>query len=175
MQFNQTKDPEGKQHLYAELAKYGKSKARIIDKEGYEYYSRWQNSIVRAFFGIDQKENNPAAIGKKVFPPIPAKEVEEAIALLSRLGLISKTANGFALRDPNIATERENKDFVGKLRIVEMLRLAQDVFNHVPPERSRIQRHDRLHLQAGLPGPEGEDPGLPRRGENPGGIGHGRR
>lgn len=133
VQYDQTRNPEAKQHLHAELAKYGKSKARIIDKEGYEYYSRWQNSIVRAFFGIDQKENNPAAIGKRVFPPISAKEVEEAVALLSRLGMISKTANGFSLREPNIATVRENKDFVGKLRIQEMLKLAQDVFNHVPP------------------------------------------
>ena len=49
-------------------------------------------------------------------------------------GSASTTANGYALRDPNIATERENKDFVGKLRILEMLRLAQDVFNHVPPK-----------------------------------------
>jgi uncharacterized protein (TIGR02147 family) len=134
VQFNQSKDPEGKKHFYAELAKHGQSKARIIDKEGYDYYSRWQNSIVRAFFGIEQKEGNPAAIGRRVFPQVPAQEVEDAIKLLLQLGMISKTANGFALRDPNIATERENKDFVGKLRILEMLRLAQDVFNHVPPK-----------------------------------------
>ncbi len=133
VQFNQSKDPEGKKHFYAELARYAKSKARIIDKEGYEYYSRWQNSIIRAFFGIEKKENNPSAIGKKVFPQVPDKEVEEAIKLLIQLGMISKTANGYALRDANIATERENKDFVGKLRILEMLRLSQDVFNHVPP------------------------------------------
>jgi uncharacterized protein (TIGR02147 family) len=134
VQFGQAKDPEGKQHLYAELAKYAKSKARIIDKEGYDYYSRWQNSIVRAYFGIEKKEKNPSVIGKRVFPQIPAREVEEAIALLLKLGMVSKTANGYALQDPNIATERENKDFVGKLRILEMLRLAQDVFNHVPPK-----------------------------------------
>jgi uncharacterized protein (TIGR02147 family) len=133
VQFNQAKDPEGKSHLYAELARYAKSKARIIDKEGYEYYSKWQHSIVRAFFGIDRKEANPAAIGRKVFPQIPAKDVEETIELLLRLGMVSRTANGYALRDPNIATERENKDFVGKLRILEMLRLAHDVFNQVPP------------------------------------------
>lgn len=133
VQFNQSKDSEGKQHLYSELARYAKSKARIIGMEGYEYYSHWQNSTVRAFFGIDQKENNPAAIGRKVFPQVPTREVEDAIELLLRLGMISRTANGFALRDPNIAVERENKDFVGKLRIQEMLKLSQDVFNHVPP------------------------------------------
>ncbi len=133
VQFNQSKHPEGKQHLYSELAKYAKSKARIIGLEGYEYYSKWQNSSIRAFFGIDQKENNPGIIGRKVFPKVPAKEVEEAVKLLLNLGMISKTANGYALRDANIATERENKAFVGKLRIQEMLRLATDVFNHVPP------------------------------------------
>ena len=133
VQFNQSKDPEGKQHLYSELAKYAKSKARLIGMEGYEYYSKWQNSSIRAFFGIDQKENNPAVIGRKVFPQVPAKEVEEAIKLLTGLGMISKTANGYSLSDPNIATVRENKEFVGKLRIQEMLRLATDVFNHVPP------------------------------------------
>lgn len=133
VQFGQSKDPEGKQHLYSELARYAKSKARIIGLEGYEYYSRWQNGAVRAYFGIDQKENNPAAIGRRVFPQVPAKEVEDAIGLLLRLGMIARTANGYALRDANIAVERENKDFVGKLRIGEMLGLARDVFNHVPP------------------------------------------
>jgi len=133
VQFDQSKEGEGKRHLYAELAKYGKSKARIIEKEGYDYYSKWQYSIIRAFFGINQKENNASGIGGRIFPQVPAKDVEAAIGLLLRLGLISKTANGYALRDSNIATERENKDFVGKLRILEMMRLAQEVFNHVPP------------------------------------------
>jgi len=132
VRFNQSKDPESKNHLYSELAKYTRSKARIIAKDGYEYYSKWNYSIIRAFFGINRKENNPSAIGKRIFPQIQAKDVEEAIRLLLELGLISKTANGYALREANIATERENKDFVGKVRILEMLRLAQEVFNHVP-------------------------------------------
>lgn len=132
VRFNQSKDPESKNHLYSELAKYSRSKARIIAKDGYEYYSKWHHSIIRAFFGIDRKESNAAAIGRKIFPQVPGKDVEEAIRLLLELGLISKTANGYALREANIATERENKDFVGKVRILEMLRLAQEVFNHVP-------------------------------------------
>jgi uncharacterized protein (TIGR02147 family) len=134
VRFNQSKDPESKNHLYSELAKYSRSKARIIDKDGYEYYAKWHNSIIRAFFGINHKENNPGVIGRKVFPQVPAKEVEETVRLLLDLGLISKTANGYSLKESNIATERENKDFVGKVRILEMLRLAQEVFNHVPPQ-----------------------------------------
>jgi uncharacterized protein (TIGR02147 family) len=133
VQFDQSKDPEGKQHLYAELARYAKSKARILGLEAYEYYSKWQNASVRAYFGIDQKENNAAAIGRRIFPQVSAKEVEDAIHLLLKLGLAGRTANGYALRDANIAVERENKDFVGKLRIQEMLKLASEVFPHLAP------------------------------------------
>jgi uncharacterized protein (TIGR02147 family) len=133
VQYNQSRDMDGKRHFYSEMARYRRSKARIIDKEGYEYYSAWRHSMVRAYFGMDQRQANPAAIGEHIFPPLDAKEVEASIDLLLRLGLIVRTANGFALRDRHIATARENKDFVGKVRIPAMMDLARDVFNHVPP------------------------------------------
>jgi uncharacterized protein (TIGR02147 family) len=134
VRFNQSKSGETKEQLYKELAKYRKSKARILSKEAYAYYAHWRNSIIRAYIGINQNEKNPAAIGKSVFPALPVKEVETSLQLLLQLGLIVKTANGYALSEAHIATERENKDFVGKLRIEEMLKLAHDVFPHVPAE-----------------------------------------
>ena len=133
VQFNQSKDADGKQHFYSELARYRRSKARILDKEDYEYYADWRHSVVRAFFGLDQRENNPVAIGEKIFPKQESKAIEDSIRLLLRLGLITRTANGYALKDKHIAAARENKDFVGKVRIPALLDLAKDVFNHVPP------------------------------------------
>jgi uncharacterized protein (TIGR02147 family) len=132
VQFNQSKDAEGRQHFYSALARYRRSKARIIDKEGFEYYADWRHGILRAFFGLDQKESNPVAIGEALFPKVGPKEVEDSIRLLLRLGLIARTANGYAPKDKHIATARENKDFTGKVRIPAMLDLARDVFPHVP-------------------------------------------
>lgn len=132
VQFNQAKNAEGKHHFYQELARYRRSKARVIEKEGFEYYAQWHHGIVRAFFGLNQRENNPAAIAGSVFPRLGVKEVEDSIRLLLGLGLITRTANGYALKDKHIATARENKDFVGKLRIPAMMDLSRDVFNHVP-------------------------------------------
>jgi uncharacterized protein (TIGR02147 family) len=103
VQFNQSKDAGSKQHFYGELARFRRSKARIIGKEGFEYYARWHYSIVRAFFGLDQRESNPAAIAEKVFPRLDVKEVEDAVRLLLGLGLITRTANGYALKDRHIA------------------------------------------------------------------------
>jgi uncharacterized protein (TIGR02147 family) len=134
VQMDQSKDPEGKRHIYAELAGHSKSKARVLGAEAHQYYSHWQNASVRAYFGLDQKEKNPAAIGRKVFPPLQANKVEESIRLLLSLGLISKTANGYSLRDQNIAADSESKDSVGRLRILEMLKLATEVFPHVPAQ-----------------------------------------
>jgi len=136
VRFNQSKDPESKGQLYSELAKYVKSKAKLMTKEAYEYYSKWHHSMIRAYLGLNQNEKNPVMIGKNIFPTVSPKEVEESIQLMLQLGLIGKTANGYSLQVKNITTERENKDFVGKIRIFEMLKLAQDVFNHVPaPDR----------------------------------------
>jgi uncharacterized protein (TIGR02147 family) len=132
VQFNQSRDGEGQQYFYAQMAKFRKSKARVIKRDGYDYYSRWHYSIVRAFFGINGKEKNPAAIGQKIFPQLSTHEVEDSIRLLVKMGLVTKTANGYTLTDKHIATERENRDFVGKLRIQEMIRLSQEVFNHIP-------------------------------------------
>lgn len=132
VQMDQSKDPESKRHLYAELASHSKSKARVLGSEAHQYYSRWQNASIRAYFGLDQKQNNPAAIGRKVFPQLPAVKVEESIRLLLALGLITKTANGYALRERNIAVDHESKDAAGRLRILEMLKLAAEVFPHVP-------------------------------------------
>jgi uncharacterized protein (TIGR02147 family) len=132
VQMAQSKDPEGKRHLYAELAGHAKSKARVLGSEAHDFYSGWQNAIVRAYFGLDQKENNPANIGRKVFPPIPSAKVADSIRLLLDLGLISKTANGYAVREKNIAADHMGKDSVGRLRIQEMLRLAAEVFPRLP-------------------------------------------
>jgi uncharacterized protein (TIGR02147 family) len=132
VQFNQSKDADGRQHFYSALARHRRSKARIIDKEGFEYYADWRHGILRAFFGLDQKKSNPATIGAEIFPKLGPKEVEDSIRLLLRLGLIVRTANGYAPKEKHIATARENKDFTGKVRIPVMLDLAKDVFQHVP-------------------------------------------
>ncbi len=132
VQFNQSKNEESKQHFYAALAKYKKSPTRIITKDRFEFYAKWQNSVIRAFFGIRPKERNAESIGQEIFPQLTVREVEEAVRLLLKLGLITKTANGYAVTDPHITMEPDQKNFSNKTRIVEMLNLAKEVMPHIP-------------------------------------------
>jgi len=134
VQFNQAGSTEAKNHFYAELAKYRGSRAKVLASGGYQYYSKWYYSIVRAYFGYDQAEKNPNAIAKRLFPAITGKEVEEAIAVLLDLKLIKRMANGYAVTESHIATEREILDLAAKNRMYEMTRLALEAFNQVPAE-----------------------------------------
>lgn len=134
VQFNQTTRMEAKNHFFGELAKYRGSRAKVLKSEEYKYYSKWYYSVVRAFFGYNQKEKNPLAIARKIFPPVPAKDIEEAIKLLLDLKLIKRLANGYAVTESHISTEREIMDLAAKNRMYEMTRLALETFEQVPAD-----------------------------------------
>jgi uncharacterized protein (TIGR02147 family) len=134
VQFNQATRMEAKNHFFSELAKYRGSRAKVLKSEEYTYYSKWYYSVVRAFFGYNQKEKNPQAIARKIFPPVPAKDIEEAIKLLLDLKLIKRLANGYAVTESHISTEREIMDLAAKNRMYEMTRLALETFDQVPAE-----------------------------------------
>jgi len=134
VQFCQASRMEAKNHFYTELAKYRGSRAKVLKSEEYKYYSKWYYSVVRAFFGYNQKERNPQAIAAKIFPSVSAREIEEAIKVLLDLKLIKRLANGYAITETHITTEREIMDLAGKNRMVEMTRLALEAFDQVPAE-----------------------------------------
>ncbi len=134
VQFNQATRMEAKNHFFSELAKYRGSRAKIIKSDEYQYYSKWYYSVVRAFFGYNQSEKNPQVIARNLFPPVSPKEVEEAIKVLLDLKLIKRLANGYAVTDAHISTEREILDLAGKNRMFEMTRLAMETLDQVPAE-----------------------------------------
>jgi transcriptional regulator with XRE-family HTH domain len=98
VQMEQSRDPESKRHIHAELASHPKSKARILGMEG------------------------------------TAKKSEDSIRTLLSLGLIDKTADGYAWNERKIAADNEGKDPSGRLRILEMLMLAAEMFPHLPAQ-----------------------------------------
>lgn len=134
VQFNQATRIEAKNHFFSELTKYRGSRAKVIKSEEYKYYTKWHYSVVRAFFGYNQKEKNPQAIARQIFPPVTARDVEDAIKVLLDLKLIKRLANGYAVTENHISTEREILDLAAKNRMYEMIRLGLECFEQVPAE-----------------------------------------
>src|SRR4051812_18296340 len=104
VQFNQAKAMTEKNFFFSQLSKFRTSRAHVLQDAQFEYFSTWYYSAVRNFFGMETKERNPAAIAAKLFPEVSAQHVEEAIRVLLQLGLIRKTANGYAITEKHISS-----------------------------------------------------------------------
>lgn len=135
VQFNQAKGMTEKNHFFAQLAKFRSSRARIVDETQFRFFSRWYYSAVWNYFGIDQKQRNPAAIAARIFPAITPTQAEESIRLLLDLGLIRRTASGYMVTDKHIYTEKDVQALAAKQHIQELTGMAMQVFDTVPAQR----------------------------------------
>ncbi len=92
--FNQAKTLEEKNRFYEKMMTTGKVKVDLLDAGQHEYISKWHYAAVRELlhyhdFGDDFKD-----LGRRLDPPIPAKEARKAIELLTTLGLIARDDKG---------------------------------------------------------------------------------
>lgn len=133
VQFNQADSMEDKNFFFKKLGKFRRSRARLLQGTQYEFFSKWYYVAVWNYFGMHQNQNHPAAIAKALFPQVTVPQVKESIRLLLKLGLIHKTANGYAVsNDQHLVSEQDVKDLSAKQHILEMLEMAGEVFHRVP-------------------------------------------
>jgi uncharacterized protein (TIGR02147 family) len=115
----------------------------VVGKDQFQFYNHWLNQVLWAFFGTTRNQKHPADIAKRIFPPATAKEVEESIALLLRLKLIKKLANGYAPADSQISTEKEIRDLAAKRQLREMINLSLEVMDRTP---AKLREYNSLTM-----------------------------
>jgi uncharacterized protein (TIGR02147 family) len=135
VQFNQAKGMTEKNFFFAQLAKFRSSRARIVGETQYRFFSKWYYSAVWNYFGIDQKTRHPGAIAANILPPITPSQAEEAVRLLLELGLIKKTASGYAVAERHIYTEKNVQAMAARQHVQELMAMAAQVFPDLPAER----------------------------------------
>ncbi len=126
VQFNQARSMEEKNYFFQKLSKYRGSKAKVIHRDQYKFYTKWYYSAVWTYFGINQKERNPSKIAEEIFPKITKNQVEASINLLLELGLIHKTANGYAATQKHIVTENPFSGMVASTYNTVLIDMAKD-------------------------------------------------
>jgi uncharacterized protein (TIGR02147 family) len=65
-----------------------------IEKEQYEYLSKWYHSAVRCLIAMYPIKDDFDFISRRIFPPVTAEQVKKSIELLKRLGIIKKGCDG---------------------------------------------------------------------------------
>lgn len=134
VQFNQAKSADEKNHYFQRLSRFQNSKAKIIGENQYRFFSRWYYPVIWNFFGMNQKEKNPAEIAKQLFPPVTFAQVEDAIGLLLDLKLIKKMANGYAVTENHLTTDKVFLGMIAKQYNRHFIDMASSLLEIVPKE-----------------------------------------
>jgi uncharacterized protein (TIGR02147 family) len=111
--FNQARDIKEKNRYFEKLCQIktrgkGFSKTQIVNKNQYEFYSRWYHSAVRSLIGMYRFKNDYKWLARMVTPSITVKQAKKSVALLRELGMIVLRKNGsYVLADTSITTGKE--------------------------------------------------------------------
>lgn len=91
--------------LFAEILSLRGSGSRQLEEKQYGLYSKWYHSVVRTLLGFVRVKDDYVALGKMVSPPISAEQAKKSVALLEKLGLAERDADGFwTLTDLKLTT-----------------------------------------------------------------------
>lgn len=136
--FNQAKTIKEKNLYFDRLTKLrGNYDTRKVKQDQYAFYGDWHHSAVRELVECLKFQGDYAALAKRLTPAITAKQAEESIALLSRLGMVTKDAQGrWRQSDPVLTTGGQVDAAVVIEFQKKMLRQALDAYDRTQgPER----------------------------------------
>jgi uncharacterized protein (TIGR02147 family) len=111
--FNQAQDIKEKNRCFEKLCRIksrgkGFSKTQIVNKNQYEYYSRWHHSAVRSILGMYKFKTDYKWLARMVTPAITVKQAKKSVELLKTLGMIVRQKNGaYGLVNKSITTGKE--------------------------------------------------------------------
>lgn len=115
------------------------TKANLIAKASYEYYSKWYYPAIREIVTFGNQKYTAATIATLLKPEITEKQAQDALNHLIELGMIKKDENGFwAQCEQHISTGPEVRSFIVAQYHREMLELAIDSIERFSSEEKDI-------------------------------------
>ncbi len=123
---NQAGTHEEKDYYYQKMVAHkGSSNVATIDKDAYEYLSKWYNPVIREVVILGERNATPSQIADVLIPKITAAQAEKSLNLLIRLGFIEKDKDGlWQQTSMALATEPEIRSILAVNFHKEMLDLA---------------------------------------------------
>lgn len=102
--FNDAKTVEEKKLYFEKMISCRESKARMLDKYQYEYYSKWYYSAIREMMSFWRIKDQYEEIAKFLNPSIRPDQVKKSLKILEKLGLAQKDDDGFYRQSGSIVT-----------------------------------------------------------------------
>ncbi len=131
---NQAASHEEKNHYYKKMmAMRGYNKIHKIEKENFEYFSKWYYPVIREIVMFGDRRHTPGQVASLLNPKITVKEAEKALSLLLNLGLIKRDSDGcWQQNDKAVSPGRGVKSLIITNFHKEMLKLATEAIDRHP-------------------------------------------
>ncbi len=131
--FNQAKTVDEKNRYYKRLLNNKKVNMNLINKNMYEYFSKWYHIAIREMLYYFPFDGNYRDLSKQLVPAITEKEAKESVELQQRLNIISENEEGVFNQTSNTLTtgnetfhNLELENF--QLETMELAKRALDTF-----------------------------------------------
>ena len=152
VRMNQARSHEEKNRFYRKMMSVkGVGSVRKLEKEAFEYFSRWYIPVARELLLFGDRKATPAEIAPLLNPSITPAEARDAVSILLSLGLVRKGPDGRWERvETNLTTGPEIRSLVVANYHREMIRLASESMERFPSEERDVTalvlsvRHDRM-------------------------------
>lgn len=92
--YNQTVSPAEKTYHFDQIVSLNHTPNKLISEEEYEYFSEWHHSVIREILDMESFSGDYKYLAAKLIPPITVAQAKKSVALLKKLGLVTKTKNG---------------------------------------------------------------------------------
>ncbi|NLL12598.1 MAG: TIGR02147 family protein [Fibrobacter sp.] len=139
VRFNKAKTESDKKTYYERLIALKGVNAQALNKDQYEFYTKWYYSAILTLLDFYPFRGDYAALAEKLSPPITEAKARKSIRLLSDLGLIRKNENGIWELTHQIITtgEKYRSDAVKAFQESTMQLAVQSLYRH-PAEKRNI-------------------------------------
>lgn len=137
--FNQAQTDKEKAFYYGKLVRSTPgSKLHKMDRAQFRIFTEWYHSVIREMAELAGFNPAPEWISRRLGNKISPSEAADSLKLLTSLGLLSRTANGYRQAQNLITTDDEVNDLLVKEYHRQMLSAAKDALEDVPAEKRDI-------------------------------------
>lgn len=115
------------------------SRSHRIEKESYEYFSKWYYPAVREIIGLQNAGQSSEKIAAQLTPAITPREADKALKLLDSLSLIKKNEEDvYVQSEKTLTTGPEVRSLVIANYHREMIRLAGESLERFSPDERNV-------------------------------------
>jgi uncharacterized protein (TIGR02147 family) len=132
--FNQAKTIAEKTMYYSRIVECRRPlDIKTIAKDRYEFYSKWYHSIIRELVTMIDFKDDYIMLASFLTPPISAKEAQESIELLERLGFLERDEKGLYHQTDNVISVKPDAPdaFIIEKFQAEMLEMALKAYDNI--------------------------------------------